>query len=275
MLRPSSLSVGLLALLCLTTGFAHADTINFENLSNGSLIGQDGWISLFNTPVVSPGFGVDATKIVSVSGTNAVAMRPRGVAPTAQNGSVLQFDANLGGNADSTALFGLAVADGTQSIAFGLNVPGNGPQAHAFSFYLFDRSSQFAASHYVAAAIPAGAEADWYRLQLAMDFTANGGDGKGSISAENLTLGETIFTPIAGLQDINLGLTAANVAALQPTDWTQSELYVASGGALDNLSASAAVAATPEPGAYALILAGGLSGFVLRRHRQNRGCAKL
>ncbi len=268
-------SVGLLALLCFTIGSARADTpIDFNNLSNGNLVGQDGWLFDHNNPQVGDGTGVDTSKIVFSTGGADLAVHSRGVIPTAQNSSLQQFDANLNNSAFGNALFGLGDAAGNNSIAFGLNVPGNGPQQGASSFYLFDRSSQFSSNHYIASTIPAGTASHWYRLQFMMDFAANSGDGAGSLSYEDLTLGDTAFTPVSGIQNINLGLTAGNAATLDPTTWTHDVIYVADGGSLDNLVVGSTAAATPEPGACALILASGLSGGCLLHRRKIRRTGK-
>ena len=46
----------------------------------------------------------------------------------------------------------------------------------------------------------------WYRLRLRLDFDANGGDGSASLAYMNLTNGETSFTDIPTLQDLNVRL---------------------------------------------------------------------
>jgi hypothetical protein len=269
MIRFLTHSVGLLALLCFTAGSAIADaTIDFNNLSNGNLVGQDGWLFDHNNPQVGDGTGVDTSKIVLSASTADLAVHSRGVIPTAENSFLQQFDANLNSGNFGTALFGLGDGAGNNSISFGLNVPGNGPQGGVSSFYLFDRSSQFSSFHYIGSAIPAATASHWYRLQFAMDFAANSGDGAGSLSYEDLTLGDTAFTPVSGMQNIDLGLTAGNDATLNPTTWTHDIIYVGGGGALDNLVVGSSAAATPEPGDCDLFMASALAGgFVLRRRK--------
>ena len=274
MLSRFSLSGSLLTLLCFSACSAGADTtLTFNSLSNGSLVGQDGWLFSHNAPLVADGAGVDTTKVVTVLQGDAIAIRPRGVTPTTTNSSVLEFDSNLNSNL-GTSLFGLADSTGGNSIAFGLNVPGSGPLAGTYAFELFDRSSSFNPAHALFSPLPNGTASDWYRIRLNIDFAANSGDGSGSLSYEDLTLGQTAYTPVTGIQDINLGLTAGNAATLDPTTWTHDWFYVATNGTLDNLSVNTVAApSTPEPGTYALLTAGGLSGLLLRRRRDRHHSA--
>lgn len=268
---PRSLLAGAFAsLFCLSVQVARADTFTFDNLTNGGINGQDGWISIAGNPSVMDGFGVDTTKIV---GGNEVAQHARSGVPTAANSSVLTFDANLQSSGQASSLFGLADPSGSNGIAFGLNVPGNGPNAGIFSFELFDRSTLFNTDHAIYVTMPGGTTADWYRLRLIIDYTANGGDGSGSLYAQDLTLGDTGFTPITGMQNINLGMTAANMVSYQPANETNLTIYVTGGGVADNLSTDAA--ATPEPNVCALLASGGLSGnlFLRRRFRPHRKAA--
>ena len=99
---------------------------------------------------------------------------------------------------------------------------------------------------------------DWYRLLVNVDYLANGGDGSASMFVKDLTLGQTNFTPVAGMQGLNLGLTASNLANIQVSDWTQFEIRVDNTGMLDNISAGQTVninASTPEPGSLLLFSA--------------------
>lgn len=61
-------------------------------------------------------------------------------------------------------------------------------------------------------------DSDWYRLQLRMDLTANGGSGSGSLYYMNLTRGDTRFQPVVELQDLDLGLDAMDPDA-GPETW--------------------------------------------------------
>ena len=70
---------------------------------------------------------------------------------------------------------------------------------------------------------------DWYRIRLHVDFTANGGDGAGSLSYLNLTDGESVYQPVDGLQDVNLNLTSLHPDAA-PSAWNAMWLHLRSGG---------------------------------------------
>ena len=60
---------------------------------------------------------------------------------------------------------------------------------------------------------------DWLRLRLVMDLTANAGSGSGSVDYMNLTNGETSWTPIAGLQGVDVELSPGSGDAADPVNW--------------------------------------------------------
>lgn len=70
---------------------------------------------------------------------------------------------------------------------------------------------------------------DWYRIQLRVEITANNGDGAGSFFYMNLTDGDPEFTPVPGLQNIDLELSALHPDAV-PTNWDAMWLYLMRGG---------------------------------------------
>ena len=67
---------------------------------------------------------------------------------------------------------------------------------------------------------------DWVRLRLVMDFTANGGQGSGSVYYQNLAAGDTAFQPLAGLQNVNLGLDPHATNARNPAHWNAMWLHM-------------------------------------------------
>jgi hypothetical protein len=79
---------------------------------------------------------------------------------------------------------------------------------------------------------------DWYRLQLRLDFTADGGEGTGSLYYMNLTDGDTVFQAVAGLTDLPLGLGGLHPDA-RPARWSAMWLHLLSKGdsvpCVDNL----------------------------------------
>lgn len=70
---------------------------------------------------------------------------------------------------------------------------------------------------------------DWYRIQLRIDFTANDGDGSGSLYYKNLTDGDPDFIAVSGLQDIDLELGAMDPGA-KPTTWDALWMHLLTGG---------------------------------------------
>jgi hypothetical protein len=102
-------------------------------------------------------------------------------------------------------------------------------------------------------------ETDWYRIKLDVDLAANGGNGSGSVSVSNLTMGQTNFYNVIGLQRINLRLLDEPLVA-SPSTWNAAGIRVYNhaffentGALIDNIGMT-----VPEPtlgaGACALVL---------------------
>jgi hypothetical protein len=66
---------------------------------------------------------------------------------------------------------------------------------------------------------------DWLRLRLVMNLTANGGSGSGSVDYINLTNGETDWTPLQGMQGIDLELSPGSGDASDPANWSAVWLH--------------------------------------------------
>jgi hypothetical protein len=79
---------------------------------------------------------------------------------------------------------------------------------------------------------------DWYRIQLRMDFTANSGDGIGSLYFKNLSQNDTSFHSVSGTRNVPLGLTRLTAAA-GPAHWNAMRISLLSNGncvpGIDNL----------------------------------------
>ena len=251
-----SMLAGLLLSFMLLGLNAHAVVIySFEGLSNGTLDGQDNWTSPSGAPfIVSDGTGYDTSKVTGTAGSATSNFAIRANDGNFSFGSLvgvttltLGFDTRYvaGGNAgtNNQSQFSLNSADSvTGSAAFGLN--GNG---------LVINSS--------GPVLPSGLNFDdWFSLQLVMDLTANSGDGSGSLFYKNLTDGDTGYTAVAGLQDINLDLSPLQ----DPTQWTRMVLRTGfyEGNKIDNLY----IASVPEP-SCALLTALGLICLIPRRRR--------
>lgn len=70
---------------------------------------------------------------------------------------------------------------------------------------------------------------DWYRLQLRLDFTADGGEGLGSLYFMNLTDHDTSFHIVSGMRDRPLGLGSLHPDA-RPEHWNAMWLQLLSNG---------------------------------------------
>jgi len=207
--------------VCLTVVFASAawaePVYDFEHLTvNQSLVGQDGWVLRpgFADIEVRTGIGFDTSKVAAgnnpARNLSSILARPNDAAfsfPQFQGNetdALVQADVRFENSGIATVLFGPS-NDGPDGGDFPGDVVGEfGPRIRmSRSSFSMRHVDMFEPSVLVGSA---GSSGDWFRLQLRMDFTALGGEGSGSVFYRNLTRSEVGFTPVPGLQDLNLGL---------------------------------------------------------------------
>jgi hypothetical protein len=235
----------------------------FDGLTGGawpgtSLYGQDGWVNLNGS-----GLTVIANGAGNTWSLNESAYRPSGgdgqaVRPHSLDG--------LPGAIARMAFVCRARNNGSYMMSFGLQDTETGEVAFQFGLQndqWFIREADYGTQHNVAAGLSSTSLG--YLVVLEIDGTANGGDGLGSLSIQNLTDG-SLLSPVAGLQNIPLGILDMDLGASASATWDALYLRMAGGGAsMDNLF----VEAMPEPGTLALLALGGL-GLLRRRRRQTR-----
>ncbi|MDH3647537.1 MAG: PKD domain-containing protein [Gammaproteobacteria bacterium] len=183
-------------------------TYDFEDLSPGALVGQDNW-SVFSgaSLQVGVGSGSNLTQVAanpgSSSGLNLMIRTNDGsfslpAFSGLENDVFFEVDLQVDRTATQVMIFYVQGATNTAKISpwIGVNA------AQKFTFRQATGATQTVVS--IPASIDAG---DWVRLRLEMDFTANAGAGIGDVSYRNLTDGDTAFTPVAGLQNLDLLLS--------------------------------------------------------------------
>ncbi|MFO1050933.1 MAG: hypothetical protein U1F36_01805 [Planctomycetota bacterium] len=84
----------------------------------------------------------------------------------------------------------------------------------------------------------------WVRIRVVMDLAANAGAGSGSLWVQDITAGQTFFTPAPGLQGIPLGLNPGALDARNATLWDAVWLHFEGATyGLDNILVGASSAA--------------------------------
>lgn len=249
-------------------------TYTFDSLSTGTLSGQDGWTDFFAdvtnhtvTSVVPSHLG-SPTNVVTgfdqTARTNDGNYSYAPLSPT-DTAAIIQFDVNSMAGGD-TAVFALgrdlATIDGTRHSRLG-------PQ---FGIYNNSFMIRGAVEGAITTALLSGTDStsDWYRMQLVVDFTANGGNGAGSVFVKNLTDGEASYRAIAGLSNINLQIL--NMEAVSENVSTWNSLYLRSSGTqtmFDNLQPSPLPPPPPAPEPSSLLLLG-LGAMVLAKRGRGR-----
>jgi hypothetical protein len=288
---------------------AHAGTMytyDYDTMNIGFLKGQDNWTqwqpagtTQFNQ-TVSYGTGINTTKVSGTSAGTASGNDKSGImcrlndanysftsyAGTETN-ATLQFDCTYQAGTSSTVYLGgprFGVAGDTNASnsidltsewgpLFGMWRQGSGLGT---DLYFYVRRAGAGANLWSTSAVKniLGSDAvsgDWLRLQLVANFTANGGSGSATLYWEDLTRGDSSFTAVAGLTNINLGLTSSIAA---PSKWNALLTRLDStsednGVAFDNLDPNVN-APVPEPSMSALmIVAAGLAVCAWRKRKRD------
>ncbi len=214
-------------------------------LSDGLLNGRDNWT---NHPANNANVQVVGGRIIGGGAGVSRAVRVNNasfsLAPFAatQTSAVFQVEMTMPAS----------VPTNNKGVAAGLRTNSADPVQSAFELGIFFNTGLPAYFNLnlpvvgnVEAPVPAGVVAgDNLEVQLRIDFTANGGDGAGSVYFRNLTQGATGFSAVPGLQNLNLhrqGLSAAN---RDPATWNTMSVRVDSNinNTLDNITVIPALA---------------------------------
>jgi len=234
---------------------SHGQTLinyNFEGLSNGALVGQDGWV-LGGVGNVSPTVATYASSQVAgnaASTGTVIAKKTFFTAGDLSSSETVTLEFNVVRTAPGGTNFGV----------FGIG------SASTTSAYFGLASNQFIirgegfGTTYVATNLTADV-GDLFTLQSVWNLST----GMATLYAKNITDGATEFTQLTftgGVTSVSLGLST-NVST-----WTTGYIRTAqsgsSAGYLDNLSA----VAIPEPGVSSLLLGTSL-GFLFARRRRS------
>jgi hypothetical protein len=292
-------SYGLLAtaLLCCSLAQANLATYDFESVvNNTTLVGQDNWVYPLTPPGgafdmdVRSGTGSNTTQIAMDAVTSSIG----GYASRINDGAfsytagftqqtwIVQADMRWAANGLAAVHLGNDL-DGDGSIeVFGTTVGASGNLVgYEYSGNLLRRDSATLTVAGTTVAAPASFDVgDWVRLRLEIDWTKNysltfsGVDyyfGAGWLFYMNLTDGETVFTPVPGLQDVNLGTSTRDFVQSfryaqvdgNPTTFALPGVYIRvdqNSGGLDNLALG-----VPEPSVVALA---GLGCLLCLRRRK-------
>jgi hypothetical protein len=188
---------------------------DFEWLMQGIINGQDNWVEpVTNASVVTDTSSVNGTQVVrpntSVDGsagdTQLTRVNNVGFSFPALN--QIEGQSCFDTTADDNSLFALGRDINLDGM---LNALDNEDEI-GVPFGIWER--QFVVFTGNSLSVRAGVAelseddlaTDWYRICLTINFDANNGDGAGSLSYKNLSQGDSSFTEIIGLQDLDLRL---------------------------------------------------------------------
>ena len=207
------------------TAIAAEQTYDFEALkAEKPLLGQDGWIGWVgqtNKPAVVNArlsYAMKRETYIVGGGTGDVGS---GMAARV-NDARFQFAAHDPTNTCAAIQFDVRPSYGDAMFALGAGlttIAENriGPQVGFIGRFLV-RGAAFGKLHW-ADLDPADNKNDWYRVRLQMDFTADGGDGRGTMYVMNLSRGERAFRPQPVLKDVPLELKRMEAGSGNPATW--------------------------------------------------------
>ncbi len=253
-----------------------ASVYTFESLSTGAIATQDNWTSYVGGAAVDTpsGTGNPSTRVFTASGaTNIESFGSRindgsfsiPAFTGSETAAVLQFDLRLTTSGNNQATFGVGYdVNGSGSVEAGIALKELSPVIGADyisgtpSFIVAINGGHFPFLAYPA--FPSGfAAGDWIRVRLDMDLTANGGDGSGVLSAQNLTTSGAM-TAITGPLNLSL-LTSGPAPSLWNAMYAESYGGTANGGESDNLTVL-----VPEPASLGLLALGAVMIFPRKQH---------
>ena len=268
---------------------AHAAPIyTFENLIAGAnLIGQDNWVHANTLSTNSPEFkilfgsGSDTSKVATaLVPQNAQAARQSDAnfsIPTFTSLATIYLEADFQvGN--GLAAFGLIQAPGGNSFSatspwMAVTSATSGTPAvttHQFNFRpSFVPGGGLQTNVQMGTAAPEIQTNDWIRLRMELDLTGQSGNGSANMFYKDLTLGQTSFTPIAGLQGMNAGILANSAANKYFWDSLFLRASISDGtNSIDNLEVGIISAGVPEPASIGMLMMA-LVGVGVQRRRKN------
>jgi hypothetical protein len=243
----------ILATLCALSAsgtflLAVAPTYDFEPLSLGTLAGQDGWVresGAVGDLEVTDGTDINTTKVVTGTGVISTGHRV--------NDAAFSFPSLTG--FERNAIFQVDVQPSNSSSVCGayftpgLSTDPSSPTILGPMFGCEENSDYDDSGFYLCEAAYDGYDSvnqyssgpgtvsygHWYRVQLRVDFTAYDGEGSGSLYARDLTLGETNYTAVTNLQNINLKIRSRLGTTAPPSSWNALFVRSDSGVPFDNL----------------------------------------
>ena len=228
-----------------------ADVHDFESLNPGALAGQDQWTLQAGggsaSVIADSSNSENTTKVVrhdhsAVPQMAAVLTRINNATfnylsfEGSETAAVIQFEATgeyvavlaLGRDLNGDGL--LRAQDGELGPAFGVS-------NRNFLVQQANEGTSYT-DNFNAGGGDGNSGNDWYRIQLRMDFTANAGDGIGSLYFKNLSQNDSSFHSVSGTRNVPLGLTRLPATA-GPAHWNAMRITLLSNGnsvpSIDNI----------------------------------------
>lgn len=235
---------------------------DFNHLSSGALVGQDGWQQMGTNPSAQIGGGSqDGTQYINPTDGWAEIQRSGTFAlPDYSNAVTGVFGADMFSK-DWGSYVGLATDTNFGGGTLFLNFDDQRDEFRLRGSSFTDVSiSNFSSI----------ADTTWLRAWVEIDFTAFGGAGSASVFVQDLLASTPTTIAVAGMQNVNLGLTPGTGGNSDPASWQYVFVGETAGvNGIDNLYFEANDATpTPITGPLSL-MALGLTGLALRRSRQS------
>jgi hypothetical protein len=233
-------------LIVVGSGGAGAGEITFEDLQDGPLAGQGAWKdydaepSLLALKTVTPAHSGQLTRVLaSAAGNDFVSLRGEATLGIGQDARIIQVDVCPG----RSVIVEISVGHDLDVMpAKGGGDARRGPSLGFSGAKFIVRPAN--PNNMLSADLAAtDGRDDWYRLQLVIDFAANGGSGAGTLQVRNLTDDEKSFRTVLSGVDLQMKARMSPVSR-DPAKWNAWLVRVNGAGAMvDNLS----VVTPPQP----------------------------
>ncbi|MFA7236876.1 MAG: PEP-CTERM sorting domain-containing protein [Phycisphaeraceae bacterium] len=236
------------------------------NATPGGVGNQDGWYldSAITTSVpvaATAASGSPTTQVMTnAQGAGTRAIKNFGTAFFTGTETNAQYSFTFQKNSGTWAISMALAGNGTAGATNGNALVQFGPRfglAEATKFFIAPKNNLGAWAAATTSTAQTMTTGNWYTVTAIIDFTANAGDGLGSITLRDITANTT---PVTVMSNVALGLNAS-ATDTNPNQWNQVWFRAdPSGGTLlaNSIQISSFTVGVPEPATLGLMALGGL-----------------
>ncbi|MGY0217397.1 tandem-95 repeat protein [Endozoicomonadaceae bacterium StTr2] len=195
------------------------ETEDFNSLNTGNLNGQDGWVTEQSSavPMEVTNSGQDGSSALHFNQVSAsVSASKVNTIPDLSNAGMFAFEVDMGKNwwGTQVGIGGDNNDDGKigrndSELAIAVRASDHNDQ---LQLLLADGSTR-------TVAFPAADGGGWARYRIEIDLAGNNGEGSVTVKYKDLSAGDSSWSTVSGLENINAGLDSAAANHTNPNNW--------------------------------------------------------